>query len=311
MRLNPGGTLLFFAAGWMLIAAPLSAQTPVPQWQIAAGGKMTFDVASIRKSEPGTTPDANFPLDAGDAYAPVGGRFSARFPLSTYVKFAYRISLSPDQIQSMIAHLPAWVGTDTFDIQARAEGSPTKDQMRLMMQSLLAGRFRLAVHFETRQTSLFALTLIRPGKLGPKLRPHADGPSCDQAAAPPTQSSHAIDTDMFPPACDVYMLISKSNGARLLGSRNTTMDALAGSLSPFSSGRPVVDRTGLTGRFDFTIEWIPTPQGPAAPDAGVQPVPAGLTILEALNEQLGLKVESTQGPLQFLVIDHVERPSEN
>ncbi len=81
----------------------------------------------------------NFPLDAGDAFRPVGGHFSADFPLLTYISFAYKIPLSENQ------HWPDWVH-DRFDIQAEADGKPTKDQMRLMMQSLLAERFQLKVH---------------------------------------------------------------------------------------------------------------------------------------------------------------------
>src|SRR5580658_5634043 len=84
---------------------------------------------------------------------------------------------------------PLWplakiVGNDFFDIEAQAPGNPTKDQMRLMIQSLLAERFKLAVHFETRDAPVFALTLVKPGKTGPKLLPHSEGPPCPDYTPP-------------------------------------------------------------------------------------------------------------------------------
>jgi uncharacterized protein (TIGR03435 family) len=167
-----------------------------------------------------------------------------------------------------------------------------------MMRSLLAERFQLKVHFETQQASLYELTLVKPGKLGPKLRPHAEGPPCDVPS-----------TEAFPRVCDVQSLIRKGS-INLGGSRNTTMSLIAASLSGLGQlGRPVVDQTGLTGRFDYTLEWIPETN--TQPNAEIPADPQGLVFLDALREQLGLKLQSAKGPVQVLVIDHVERPSEN
>jgi bla regulator protein blaR1 len=287
---------LFLVAGWIVISASAQSTAP-PTWETAAGGKMAFEVAAVKPTSPGTkfTPPI-FALDAGDSYASTGGRFWADFPLSVYIAFAYKISLSSIQGQQ----LPKWVGSDRFNIQAKAEGNPTKDQMRLMMQALLADRFKLAVHFETNEAPVFVLTLAKPGKLGPNLRPHADGPSCD-----------VPDTSVFPSLCDLYAL-TMSGKLTKAGARNTTMDTLAEGVSGLGRlGRPVIDKTGLSGRFDFTLEWLREGGGPAPPEAGVEPDLQGPTFLEALREQLGLKLESTRGPVQTLVVDHVERPSEN
>jgi len=252
-------------------------------------------------------------LDAGDAFVPTGGRFSAHFPLTIYIGFAYKLSLTQEQRDSMLVKLPKWVGTDSFEIEARAQGNPTKDQFRLMMQSLLADRFGLVVHFEAQQVPLLALRLIKPGKTGAKLLPHSDGPPCDAAPGPPSHGPLPVDTDLFPPRCDVYAQESSANPRmNLAGSRNTTMGLLAESLPSLGRlGRPVVDQTGLDGRFDFRLQWTPEPNGPAPPSADVQPDSQGPTFLEALHDQLGLKLESTKGPLQILVVDHVERTSEN
>jgi uncharacterized protein (TIGR03435 family) len=293
-----------FAIACMAIAAATAQSQDVPQWQIAAGGKMAFEVASIKQSKPGTFRPPNFPLDVGDAYASVGGRFSADFALPSYIRFAYKLSLTQDQMQSLLAGLPKWVATDNFDIEARAEGNPTKDQMRLMMQSLLADRFKLAIHFETREMPVLALTVVKPGKLGPNLRPHADGPPCD--------ASSVGGSDVFPSRCEVYAMTVKQNRTRMSGSRNTTMALLATAIPSFGSiGRPVVDQTGLTGKFDFTLEWTPELTSAPPPNPDVPPDTQGPTFLEALREQLGLKLDSTRAPLQILVVDHVERPTEN
>jgi uncharacterized protein (TIGR03435 family) len=282
-----------FLRSLFLLAIPL-AQTP--DWQSAAGGKMAFEVASIKPSDPDNFRSPTFPLDPGDAYATTGGRFSADFPLSVYIAFAYKLTLTRDQREAMLAHLPKWVSSDRFTIQAKsAESNPTKDQMRLMMQSLLAERFKLVVHFETQQLAEFALTLIKPGKHGPNLVPHADGPPCDGSGG----------LDVFPKVCHLYSLDSKG-GRYLGGSRDTTMELIAGSLPSFGRlSRPVVDQTGLTGRFDFKLEWVPDSTSPS------EAQPDGPSFIEALREQLGMKLESIRGPVQTLIIDRIERPSEN
>ena len=301
------------AAGWLLmlgsqaLAQNAAQPLPTPAWQIAAGGKKAFEVASV-KLDPGPFRPPNFPLDAGDAFRPVGGRFSADFPLLTYITFAYKVTLTQDQRQALLAHLPAWVATDRFDIQARAEGNPTKDQMRLMMQSLLAERFKLAVHFETQVVPVLAMTLVKPGKTGLKLRPHSEGVPCEKT--PPTNDSRqAPGTEAFPSVCEVYAMTI--NSLAKAGSRNTTLDLLAGALPSMGQlDHPVVDQTGLTGRYDFVIEWAPENNRPG-PASDALPDLAGPTFVAALREQLGLKLEPTKAPLPILVVDHVERPSEN
>jgi hypothetical protein len=124
-------------------------KTAAPQASTAIGDQLMFDVASVKPNKSGNPPTFNFPLGPGDVYVPNGGFLSAtNFPLGTYIAFAYKIL--GNQMQSLMAQLPEWVMTDRFDIQARAESNPGKDQMRLMMRSLLADRFKLAIHTETR-----------------------------------------------------------------------------------------------------------------------------------------------------------------
>ncbi len=310
---------LLALAGLMVIGlgstACIHAQSQAtPEGQTTAAGKMEFEVASIHPAKPGTFTPPSFALDNGDTYSfgDPHGRFFADFPLEVYVAFAYKLWLTPEQSQTMLAKLPKWVSTDSFVIDARAPGDPTKVQMRLMLQSLLADRFKLAVHFETQQSPVLALVLDRPGNTGPKLRPHSAGLPCDAPVQLPPPGAPESIPGVFPPKCGAYMLMPLQNGTVLLGSRDTTMQRVADSL-PFlgNLGRPVVDQTGLTGTFDFTLNFVRESNQPLSPGAETQPAPQGPTFLEALQEQLGLKLKPIKAPLKILVVDHVEEPSPN
>lgn len=290
---------------------PLFAQSG-SNWQQAAGGRMSFEVASIRPSEPGKFTPPTFPLSPDNSFRPNTGIFSADFPLIVYIEFAYKLWPTGAERDAMLAHQPRWVAADNFTIHARLAGNPTKDQIRLMMQALLADRFKLAIHFETRTVPVFALTLAKPGTRGPNLRPHSEGPPCDRVVNDSTTNTRTAKPDVYPRECEVYGLLGRTDHMLMAGSRNTTMGLIAASLTSFPDGlsRPVVDRTGLTGRYDFTIEWTPEQNGSAGAEAS-QPEPQGTTFLEAVTEQLGLKLEPTKAPIKVPVIDHVERPSEN
>jgi bla regulator protein BlaR1 len=292
-----------------------TAQSPnVPDWQTAAGGKMTFEVASVKPTKRPRFPPGIFPLDIGNAKT-AGGRFSATFPVKAFVAFAYKVL--PAEIS---ATLPKSLSQDDlFEIEARAPGNPTKDQMRLMMQSLLADRFKLRVHFETREGPVFALSLVRPGQIGPKLRPHADGPACPEFSFEKWVNQPRNVNDAFPSACGMPQTTRTAN-ATLLGARDITMAEFAeGAIYGMGSligevDKPVVDQTGLKGRYDFRLE-LPvgtfsfslSPPNPDAPP----PDPKGTPFLNAMREQLGLKLVSSKGPIRKLVIDHAEPPSGN
>ena len=261
---------------------------------------------------------SSFPLDDGDAYVP-GGRLSASFPLWFYIRFAYKIAWGDRERAAAVAHLPEWVDRDVFVIEARAEGNPTKDQMRLMMQSLLADRFKLKVHFETKELPVFALTLVKPGTLGPKLLPHEQGLPCPDffipSSAPPSGGSPP--EEVFPPNCNGQEA-RVINGVYQVGGRNSTVPSLANLIYVlgFRAGevdKPVVDRTGLAGRFDYTIVYTPGENGSSGPpDPNAPPRdPQGTPFLDAVRHQLGLRLESSKGPIRSLVIDHVEKPSPN
>jgi bla regulator protein blaR1 len=280
----------------------------VPGWQAAAGGTMSFDVASVKPNRKYWYPA--FPFDSGNVYKPTG-LFSASLPLWSYIEFAYKLGPNLEQRQAAVAKFPKGLSPEEyFEIDARAEGQPSKDQLRLMLQSLLADRFQPSVHFETRDTAVFALSLARPGKTGPRLRRHDEGPPCEEFATPPP--GPPVVGSIFPKNCEFPQMAIESNGIWTAGERNATMASVAEAIYRFGVGagavdKPVVDETGLAGRFDFTVEYTPEFLRARAdtPDAPGKPFP------QALPEQLGLKLTPSRAPITTLIVDRVERPSEN
>ncbi len=255
------------------------------------------------------------PLGPQDAFTPTGGLFSVNErTLEAYVIFAYK--LGAEQDQAFVKQAPKWALDNRYDIQARGPGNPTKDQYRLMMQALLADRFKLAVHYEIKQVPVFALVLDKPGKLGPKIQPHPSDASCSVAIAPGGQSSMNGGTPVtiaggFPERCGSVTQWPVSGRFRM-GARNVPLAEFAKHIViPGFTGvdKTVVDKTGLEGTFDLIMEF--TPQWTPAPGDDFQPDPTGPTFQQALKDQLGFKLESQMGPSEAFVLDHVEEPSEN
>ena len=294
------------------------AAAPTPDWEIAAGGKMAFDTATVRQNTtaPSNARSSTFPLGPGDVYISRGGFFGARnFPLYLYIFFAYKVT--DNQEQFLDDQLPKWALTDRFDIEARKEGNPTKDQMRLMMRSLLADRFRLAAHHEIRQLPVYALLLDQPGKLGPLLQKHPDGAPCPATPMPPSPPPlappQALDA-RFPPACGGFVDMAPSAPGRIrAGARAVSLEFIASSLTGGLGGldRPIWDRTDLTGKFDVAIEFVPQTNGSSPLGPNFRPDPTGPSFVQALKEQLGLRLEAQTGPVDVLVVDYVEPLSAN
>lgn len=302
--------------GLIGLSMPLAAQA-VPAFESDQGRHLAFDVASVKQDKSSAEPQSNFPLNGGGMYIPNGGRFSAsNFPLVTYIVFAY--NLLGNQIQALVPQLPGWATTDSFDIEAHASGDPTKDQMRLMMRTLLADRFKFKIHTESREVPVFAFTLAKPGKLGPQLREHPVDAPCQTGVPSPSTPNRAPDgffekvSGGFPAICNGILGVPPSApGRSRLGGRNVTIAFMADMFRQrVNAGRPMVDATGLKGTFDFLIEFVPDSQaltaGAANPD-----LPDGPSFQEALQDQLGLKLESRKSELEMIVVDHVERPSQN
>lgn len=202
---------------------------------------------------------------------------------------------------------PDWVDTQRYTIDARADGDPPREQMVLMLQSLLADRFKLAAHWETRQVPVYALVIAKSGSIGPQLVPHAaDNVICRNPKTDLPASSQPGATSV-PVGCGGVLI---SPGHIVVKS---TLADLAKSISWFQEiDRKVIDRTGLSGTFEISVDYSPSPPtNQPVSDAPAQDPKLPSNIFTALQEQLGLKLESQIGPVDVLVIDHVEQPSEN
>jgi len=208
---------------------------------------------------------------------------------------------------------PDWINSEGYDVEARAEaGSTVTPQQTLkMLQALLEERFNLKVHHEARELPIFVLQVA---KNGPKLQAAKEG-SCFTAdpntpgvlppPPPPGQQPH--------PRCGSAGISISPQGTRLFGGQIAVAE-LARVLS-VAVGRPVIDKTGFTGTFDADLAFLPDQATPGLPNPGPgllpPPDPTAVTIFTALQEQLGLKLDSAKGPVDVLIIDSVQRPSEN
>lgn len=309
-------------------SAPQAQLNPNSEWETAAGGHLAFDVISIHPNkDPDTPSSVNVPYGPDDTYTDTGGLFTAaNWPVRALIAFAFKNTTS--QRNAFQASLPDWALSKGFNIEARIDKPHvTKDQMRLMVQSMLIQRFGLKVHYETRDVSVYAVELIKPGASGPGLRPHPNDDSCSAAAsairarpvadaeanpqsgpaaAPPP--SEATLPSGFPIRCGTFVRMAPSQPyMRHEGGRDLTMAQIVSTFSGMGNlGRPVVDRTGLTGTYDWAMEFIDEREGHNPP-----PDAEGLNFKGALEKQLGMKLVSTKAPFEFLIVDHVEQPTEN
>jgi uncharacterized protein (TIGR03435 family) len=264
----------------------------------APGDKPKFEVASIRQN---TADDGKVMFGIQP-----GGRFTAiGVPLPGLITQAYGLQ------RSQLVGGPDWMETARFDITAKAEGDIPRSALgsvgplQLRMQDLLEERFKLRAHRETREQQIYALKLSRPdGQLGPGLR----ASTTDCAALFARGRNGPPPRGMGPgerPACGMRI----GPGQLMAGAMPISQLILP--LAQFTE-RLVFDRTGLTGNFEIDLTWTPDrlPSGPPPP--GAPPVtidPNGPSLFTALQEQLGLKLESERAPVEVLVIDHVERPT--
>lgn len=265
-------------------------------------GKFEFEVASVRLNEKWKFADPGYSLDSDDSYVPGQGLFVADANLSTFIAFAYKL----DTMHSMIANLPKWANEQSYEIRARVPGMPSKDQVRLMMRALLVERFQLLIHFEKQERPALALTLIKPGKLGPGLHRHDEVAGCKVSGTPPKQEGQISDLDWLP--CNTYLALNRTEGAIFAAARNTTMRQLCAFLSDVGGyGRTVVDQSGIAGAVDFGMECTkPNPDGDVE-HAG-SPVE---TFREALRDQLGVKLTPVKALMDIPIVDQVSVPKEN
>ena len=239
---------------------------PEPDKPMALDADPAFEVATIKQTKP------NDPVDGHDAK----GRHVTveNYSVNNMIEFAYSVH------RRQVEGGPAWLDEQHYDIDGIADvaGKPNDKQMKAMIRKLLADRFQLSIHHEKKELSVYAITV---GKSGAKLTKSLGDPNglSDEEGN------------------------GNSTGLEVKFT-NFSMADLAEHLQTLGQARPVVDRTGIAGRYDFKLKWLPDTWGNASPNAA--PV-----LGTALQEQLGLKLEGTNAMVDVIVIDQVERPSAN
>lgn len=269
---------------------------------VLAAQDPSFEVASIKPNKSGSGM-------IGIRFPGVGLFNVINMPLREMVRFAYQVQLT--QIEGG----PDWANSERFDIIAKAEGRPTMSQVHAMMRSLLAERFALKLHNETREMPIYELVVARADKrLGTQLQPATN--ECrpirvpNGAPKPPPPPPGGPGPEAIPPGDDgVDLRCGALFGPGFITLRQFTMDRFARDLTMVAR-RVVVNRTGLEGRYDIDVEFSPEfrpAPPPGAPEIAAPPSD-GPSLFTAIQEQLGLKLESARGPVEMLVIDAAQRP---
>jgi uncharacterized protein (TIGR03435 family) len=288
----------------------------------------TFEVASVKPAAPIMGGMIRVRMAGGPGSPDPGQINYSNVTLKNVLMSAYNVK--GYQISG-----PSWLESERFDIVAKVPKGATKEEFRVMLQNLMAERFKLKLHRESKELPIYALVV---GKNGVKMKETPkDDPAADVAKGPQTPPPGAfgegeprlrMGKDGMPqmppggPGRGGMMMMGNGGKMRMQASKQKVtqiVEMLGNQL-----GRPVVDQTGLTADYDFTLEYAPddTMRGPAGmmpppPDGGGGGAPApsdstGPSLMSALQEQLGLKLEPKKGPIDLLVIDSLEKvPTEN
>jgi uncharacterized protein (TIGR03435 family) len=276
---------LVVCAGALLLACGAAlGQAPT------ADASVTFDVAAVR---PARSSGGEQSVSGGPGTANPGRIMYTDCSLQTLLLIAYGVppnQVSRNQLDRLSG--PAWLRTEVFDIVANVPTGATQDQVPLMLRNLLIERFKLVLHHQSKEAEGYALTVAKNGPAA-KLKEPAAAPKSD------------LDKDGFPKLApgvrSAYSLKADRSGARVVA-RQLTMAEVAKLFRTPAGGVDVVDKTGLTGSYDFTLYFSP---------GGTIDDPSG-TFKATVERELGLKLEKAKIPVDVLVVDHIEKvPTEN
>jgi len=305
-------------AAAVALAGILGAQAPAQ----TSTKKLAYEVTSVK---PHAADEFRIMINLGLGN---GGRLNlSGVPLALLVQLAYGDGVMGGPLGggNSIPGLPGWAQTDRYDIEARPESGfqPTQDQAKEMLQSLLEERFALKVHKEKKDAPVYDLVVAKDGpkmKLSADQSPIVPGPPRGgdgpggRAGGPPMPPPPPQPGAPFNPASMPRGMMM--NGPGMLRATAQTTTAIARLLSG-QAGRQVIDKTGLTGLYDMELKFQPS-QPPQLPPGGLPPGvtlppidPDAPSIFTAVQEQLGLKLESSKAPLESIVVDHVEKPTAN
>jgi len=279
------------------------AQEPAPPSSAspAASATATFEVATLKQNKSG---ERGF----GIRRQPGGRVTVTNTAPRQLVTFAYQ--LTPFELVGG----PSWMDNDRFDIVAKMEGNPEwggpgtgrPDPIQLAMRTLLADRFKLKLHRETRELDVYALVMMKPGTPGPALKPSPTDCKAMLAAAQRGQGPPP-----GPPPATGPVPCSIMGNLGVIRFDGFPMSQVA-SMLVGQAGRIVIDRTGLTGNWQFVMTFAQEQRGQAPPgEERPAPDPNAPSFFTALQEQLGLKLESTKAPVEVTVIDGIEHPVED
>jgi bla regulator protein BlaR1 len=315
-RLDFGRRILLSAAGLMIVVTPVVfGLLNAKQTRAQSPSQEAADLAPLSATasvKPSAHPDGF--IRPSILYRDNGASFTAAdSSLQDLLKMAYGI----EGYQILAA--PDWVSSERFDTEAKA-GEPVIDKLQRlgpdqskletqrMLQALLTDRFQMTIHPETRILPIYSLVVVEPGKLQKATGDCTPLPSAGRPLSMPDPPK------LSTPGCSTFFV---SMGGHL-AVKNSPISQLVSFLSGFT-GRTVVDKTELAGKYDIELNWTPEPgQFPPIPAdmlKNMPPLPPphanGPPLITAVEEQLGLRLEPQTGPVQIFVIDHVERPSEN
>ena len=263
----------FYALPFALLAATL----PAAATQSPPITKPAFEVSSVRPVTGGNTE-----LDRGGIRITPTGVVATRIPLIALIQVAYNLK------SFQIPDVPDWVRSERYDVQGRTAQATDDSSIRAMLRTLLEERFTLKLRREMKPLAIYALEVVRTSE---RLR------EVKSEETPQARIS------MVPNGAEMFM--------RLTGEQ-TTMSQVSDVLTAVlqASERPVIDRTGLSGRYTFTLDWAPEPP-PGAGATGAASLPSGPTLQTAIREQLGLRLTEEKGPIDVFAIESVGRPTEN
>lgn len=279
MMIRSGALCAAVVAASAIVVAQAPSQPP------SAPARPMFEVASIKRSQPNAR---------GNSFGQrPGGRWTmVNRSIGTLIREAY-----PTPVPELVG-APGWVTSESYDVDARADGAPSREQIRLMLQGLLAERLKLAVHYETQERPVLALVIARrDGRLAPGLLPSkVDCTAVEAARRAGRQPDGPLPANGAPP-CAWSGQFSDGITIRFGG---LPLSRLSESLGQ-PDGRVIIDKTGLTDNYEFTLRYTNQPN----------PTDETPSLFTALEDQLGLKLVPDRASLQVLVIDSIERPTEN
>lgn len=270
-RIKRGSYLLAVIVGLMSLSFAYGQDKPQDSPQTEPG-RLTFDVAAIRRSDPNVRDGRIKAMPGGNGYS------AQNIPVKLMISLMYKVPMR------QIKGAPDWLATDGYDVEAKADHPYTVADLHVMFQNLLADRFNLKFHKEIKEGPVYALTVDKSG-----LKMKVDESKQD-FSIPMNDNEDGVTVGKRVNIEYFYWWLG-----RVL----------------HQDERPVIDRTGLTQNYDFTLSFAPV----LPPNVSQARLPPGLldrpSIFDALKQQLGLKLEAQKGPVVYYVIDHVERPSDN